>query len=114
MAVAQVVVQLHVAQRGKAVEPGVGHLFHGLRKAIGPMPCHAGQQGIALRGHFGWPLHPVNDRHAAADRGRYHPVCRDAQQRRPGGDGGNEVFAGLWGVGLEVGSVHVFLGEIRL
>jgi hypothetical protein len=34
VAVAQVVVQLHVAQRGKAVEPGVGHGFHGVDKAV--------------------------------------------------------------------------------
>ena len=114
VAVVQQLVQLHVAQRSKAVEPGVGHLLHGLRKPIRPMPGDAGQQGIALRGDLGRPLHPVNDRHAAADRGGHHPICRDAQQRRPGGDGGNEVFAGLWGVGLEVGFVHVFLGEIRL
>ena len=104
--VVQQLVQFHVAQRGKAVEPGVGHLLHGPRKPIRPMPGDAGQQGIALRGHLGRPLHPVNDRHAAADCGRHHPVCRDAQQRRPGGDGGNEVFAGLRGVGLEVGFVH--------
>ena len=44
--------QLHVAQRGKAVEPGVGHGLAGVGKAFAP---HAGDELIALGGHFGGP-----------------------------------------------------------
>jgi hypothetical protein len=52
VAVAQVVVQLHVAQRGKAVEPGVGHGFHGVGKAVF---ADALDQLVALAADFGGP-----------------------------------------------------------
>jgi hypothetical protein len=36
-------------------------------------------------------------------------LVRQAEQVGAGGDGGNEVFAGLGGVGLEFGFVHVLI-----
>ena len=58
VAVAQVVVQLHVAQRGKAVEPGVGHGFHGVGKAVF---ADALNQLVALAADFGGPGLACND-----------------------------------------------------
>ena len=52
MAVAQVVVQLHVAQCGKAVEPSAGHGFHGVGEAVF---ADAGAALVALGIYLGGP-----------------------------------------------------------
>jgi hypothetical protein len=62
VAVAQVVVQLHVAQRGKAVEPGVGHGFHGLGKAVF---ADAGDELLALGVDLDGPGLAGDDGHVA-------------------------------------------------
>ena len=108
--VAQVVVQLHVAQRGKAVEPGVGHGFHGVGKAVF---ADALDQLVALAADLGGPGLASDDGDIALGLGwgylQRTGHIRQAQQVGTGGDGGDEVFAGLGGVGLEVGFVHVFM-----
>ena len=110
MAVAQVVVQLHVAQRGKAVEPGVGHSFHGVSKAVF---ADALDQFVALAADLCGPGLASDDGDVALGLGGgyFQRASRlgQAQQVGAGGDGGDEVFAGLGGVGLEVGLVHVFM-----
>jgi hypothetical protein len=103
-AVAQVVVDLHVAQRREAVEPGVGHLVHGLLEA---MPLDAGDEFVALAGHLGGPLAAVDQGHVAPHFGWHHAGGRDAQHVGALGHGLDEVQPRLGGVALEVGLVHV-------
>ena len=58
MAMAQVVMQLHVAQSCKAVEPCVGHRFHGVFKAVF---ADAFDQLVALATDLRWPGLASND-----------------------------------------------------
>jgi hypothetical protein len=62
VAVVEVVVDLHVAQRGETVEPGVGDRLHGLRKAV---LLHALDQAFALFMHLGRPGLPGDERNVA-------------------------------------------------
>ena len=107
MAVAQVVVQLHEAQGRKAVEPGVGHRLHGVVKAVF---LDAGNKLLALAINLGGPGLTGDDGDVALGLAGGHfqraGLDREAQQISAGGDGGDEVFAGLGGVGLEFGFVH--------
>ena len=110
VAVAQVIVQLHEAQRSKAVEPGVGDGFQGLGKAVF---VDAGNQVLPLAMHFGRPGLAGDDgdvalRLAGGDF-KLASFFRQAQQVGSGRNGGDKVFAGLRGVGLEFGFVHGFL-----
>ena len=108
VAVAQVVMKLHVAQRGKAVEPGVGDGFHRVGKAVF---ADAGDELLALGVDLDGPGLAGDHGDVALRLAGGHVeraglvTCfvRDAQQVGAGGDGGDEVFAGLGGVGLEVG-----------
>ncbi|EXI74945.1 MAG: hypothetical protein AW10_04222 [Candidatus Accumulibacter appositus] len=54
----QIVVDLHVAQRGKTIEPGVGHRLDGVRKAV---LVDALNQAIALLMHLAGPCLPGDD-----------------------------------------------------
>ena len=67
MAMAQVVVQFHVTQRGKAVEPGVGHRFHGVFKAVF---ADAFDQLFALATDLRWPGLASNDSDISLRLGR--------------------------------------------
>lgn len=120
MAMAQVVMQLHVAQRGKAVEPGVGHGFKRLGKTVF---ADALDQLVALTVNLDRPGLAGNQGGVALRLARGNldlaVVVRQAQQVGSGRDGGDEVFAGLRGVGLEFGFVHGwlyggFIGQIGL
>jgi len=110
VAVAQVVVQFHVTQCRKAVEPGVGHGFHGLGKAVF---ADAPDKLLALRLHFDRPGLARNDHHVAFGQAGSHfqsaRLVRQTQQIGACHDGGDEVFACLRGVRLEFGFVHVFI-----
>ena len=98
VAVAQVVVQLHVAQRGKAVEPGVGDGFHGVGEAVF---LQASNKLVALAVDLGGPRLAGNQGDVALGLGGGYlqraSLVRQAQQVGTGGDCGDEVFAGLGG-----------------
>ena len=100
--------QFHVAQGGKAVEPGVGHRFKGLGKAVF---LQAGNKLLALAVDLGGPglagNHGDVALRLAGGNLELAVFVGQAQQVGADRDGGNEVFAGLRGVGLEFGFVHV-------
>ncbi len=93
--------QLHVAQGGKAVEPGVGHGLAGVGKVFAP---HAGDELLALRGHFGGPGLASDQGNVALGLGGGHfklaCLVRQTQQVGTGRDSGDEVLTRLGGVGL--------------
>jgi hypothetical protein len=62
VAVAEIVVQLHEAQRGKAVEPGVGHRLQGVGKAVALDAAH---EAFALLADLGGPFAPGDHHHVA-------------------------------------------------
>ncbi len=101
--VIQIVVQLHVTQGCKAVEPGVSHLFHGLCKA---MLTDFLLQFFPLTRHPGGPSHTIDDEHIPA-KGRVFNACGgEPQLLCADRDSGDEVLARLWGEGLEVVFIH--------
>ena len=101
--------QLHVAQGGKAVKSGIGHSFQGLVKAVF---LQAGNELLALAIDFGGPGLAANQGDAALRLAESNlelaVVVRQAQQVGSSRDGGDKVFAGLRGLGLEFGLVHGF------
>ena len=102
-AVIQIAVQLHEADGGEAVEPGVGGGLHDLLEALLP---DALDESLALAAH-GLRVRLTLDE----DQLALLPVgldLRGGQSEGGGaaGDGGDEVAAGLGGVGLELVGLH--------
>ncbi len=95
---AQVVVDFHEPQGGEAVEPGVGDGLQGLAEAVAR---HALNQLVALPFHLGRPGLAGDEGHVAlADSRRDFQLAAglsEPQQMGTGGDGGDEVAAGLGG-----------------
>jgi len=90
-------VQLHEADGGEAVEPGVGRGLHDLLEALLLDPCGErltlGDNSLRVR----LPLD--DDELALLPHGRGAP-CGEAELRGPAGYGGDEVLPGLGSVGL--------------
>jgi hypothetical protein len=95
VAVAEIVVQLHEAQRGKAVEPGVGHRLQGVGKAVALDAAHEAFALLAdLAGHSR-PAMITTSPLRSAGRASNCRRFREAEQVGALGDGGDEVLAGL-------------------
>jgi hypothetical protein len=107
VAVAEIVVDLHVAQRGEAVEPGVGDRLDGLRKAV---LLHPPDQAFALFVHLRRPCLTGDDGDVALPlAGRdVERAALPGQPEEMGArlDSGDEVPPRLRCVGLESGFVH--------
>src|SRR5665647_516508 len=99
MTMVQVSVQFHVSQGRKAVEPGIGHGFHGLRKAI---TLNAGDELVTLAMDFDGPGLAGNDSYVtlwlAGSHFQLARPIRQTQQIGARSDSCDEVFAGLRGV----------------
>ena len=110
MAMTQVVMQLHIPESGKAVEPCVGHGFHCWSKAV---LTNTLDQLVALTTDICRPGLSADEGHVALCLGGGHfkraGLLRQPQKVRARGNSRNEVFACLRGVGLEVCFVHFSL-----
>src|SRR3989338_2006266 len=109
MAVIQIVVDFHVAQRGKAVEPGVGDGFHRLAEAC---RLHVLDQALALLIHLDRPLTSGDDGEVAFSfTGRDFKRAARFRQAEQVGAGRGGGGGGPWGGGG--GGVGVGGGEGR-
>ena len=95
--------QLHETQGHKAVEPGIGGLFHHLLKAA---PGHILHQFLALQGKGTRKSLTADDGHIPGNLRGQAVFFRDAQRMGAGGDGLDEIPAGGGSVLLDGGSVH--------
>lgn len=95
--------QLHETQGHKAVEPGIGGLFHHLLKAA---PGHILHQFLALQGKGTRKSLTAEDGHIPGNLRGQAVFFRDAQRMGAGGDGLDEIPAGGGSVLLDGGSVH--------
>lgn len=106
VAVVQITVQFHVANRDQPVEPGVGQRLHHHREApLGdarPQPC-------ALLGDARRVGLPVDEQDIALLFHRARMRRIQPQQFRLARDGDDEVLAGFGGVGFEVRSIHLLM-----
>src|SRR5436309_13323004 len=103
VAVVEVAVQLHVAERDEAIEPGVGHRLHDLVEALA---LDALLQSPALMRYDLWICPAAHDDHVARLLHLLRALGRKAEERRPIRDGPDEVEPGSRGVGVKGGAVH--------
>ena len=103
VAVLQVIMQLHVAQGHKAVEPGVGHGLHDL---LEPLPADALLQfAPELANLLGESL-ATDDGHITLDLQRLDMVPHQSEQARFIGHRLDEFPPRLRGIGFDFSCVH--------
>ena len=95
MTMIQIVVNFHVADCGKTVEPGIGDRFYVLAKSS---RFHTLNQLVALPVHFGWPFKAGDDDDIASPLGLGDfetAFCfRQAEQIGSGSNCCDEILAG--------------------
>lgn len=100
----------------RAQDPSVDHRLHGVAK---PIALNAAHQAIALLDDTGRPFAHGDQHHVAPAVGQQRFELAGgferAEQVGALGNGGDEVPAGLGGVGFEFGFIHgVFIDCFRM